>query len=344
MVYVGMEVYVAIATLYRQPQRGFFMRTLFPLTTLILILAITLFGVACAPSDERIQRIVEAEVAKLELPPGPAGPRGEVGPQGEIGPRGERGLTGAQGEQGVAGPAGSRGERGERGFTGPQGEQGVAGPAGSRGERGEVGPQGERGLPGTRGPQGVRGLPGPKGDKGDKGDPGPQGPPGESAAAPTATPTPIPDAGDPTLPDPWDVVFDESGWLAIGVGIPESQVSGLGSEGGSMSLGCIRLSGEYQWLIGVSWLGDDVALGTASPISVELHWDDLPAEAEEWTVGGENGTAVWSPDEEASQRFLGNLVKRSTLRLQAGGYSAAIGLKPSSAKAVAYVRAKTNCR
>ena len=83
-------------------------------------------ALACGPSDEEIRRMVQTEtaqlgtqlsetvideVAKIELPQGPAGPqgpqgeRGAQGPQGEVGPEGAQGEVGAQGDQGERGPA-----------------------------------------------------------------------------------------------------------------------------------------------------------------------------------------------------------------------------------------------
>ena len=70
-------------------------------------------ALACGPSDEEIRRMVQTEtaqwetqmrdavrdeVAKLELPQGPAGPPGPQGEPGAQGPQGERGLQGPQGE------------------------------------------------------------------------------------------------------------------------------------------------------------------------------------------------------------------------------------------------------
>ena len=104
-------------------------------------------ALACGPSDEEIRRMVQSEtaqweaqmreavrdeVAKLELPQGPAGPQGPQGERGAQGLQGERGLQGAQGErgvQGVQGEPGTQGPRGEQGAQGPRGEQGEQGPA-----------------------------------------------------------------------------------------------------------------------------------------------------------------------------------------------------------------------
>ena len=321
------------------------MRTLFPLTTLNLILAIALVGVACAPSDEQIQRIVKAEVAKLELPPGPAGPRGEVGPRGEqgiagpAGPRGERGFMGSQGERGIAGPTGPQGARGERGFTGPQGEQGIAGPAGSRGERGEVGPQGERGLPGTRGPQGVRGLPGPKGDKGD---PGPQGPPGESAAAPTATPTstptptPTPSSDGIELAAPWQALFEEDDRLVVAALFGEA--SGPNATSAALSIGCMW----EEWAVTLFWMGDDVSLGTADQLTVQLRWNNELTKFQQWDAGAD-GSGVWSPDDQTARAFASRMSENARLTVRVGGYSAGVEFDSSARRAVEYVRANSPC-
>ena len=144
-------------------------------------------ALACGPSDEEIRRMVQTEtaqlatqlgetvrdeVAKLELPQGPAGPQGPQGDRGTQGPQGERGLQGPQGEQGAQGPRGEgglQGRQGERGVQGAQGERGAQGPQGeqgaqgTQGERGAQGPQGEQGA---QGPQGERGLQGPQGERG----------------------------------------------------------------------------------------------------------------------------------------------------------------------------------
>ena len=71
---------------------------------------------ACGPDTDEIRKIVKAEIAKIEVPPGEQGPQGPPGVQG---PQGPPGVQGAQGEQG---PAGLQGR------TGPAGPQGPAGP------------------------------------------------------------------------------------------------------------------------------------------------------------------------------------------------------------------------
>ena len=93
-------------------------------------------ALACGPSDEEIRRMVQTEtaqlatqlgetvrdeVAKLELPQGPAGPQGLQGELGAQGPQGEQGTQGSQGERG---PQGLQGERGPQGPVGPQGVAG----------------------------------------------------------------------------------------------------------------------------------------------------------------------------------------------------------------------------
>ncbi len=83
-----------------------------------------------------MERLVQAEVAKIQVPAGPQGERGEQGAQGIQGPQGERGEQGPQGEQGQRGAQGEQGPHGERGEQGPQGVQGL------QGEPGERGPQG----------------------------------------------------------------------------------------------------------------------------------------------------------------------------------------------------------
>ena len=124
-----------------------------------LILTVTA-NVACGgpeptPSEEEIRRIVQSEVAKLELPEGGQGEAGPQGERGEQGLQGERGEEGAQGDRGQSGPPGEAGPQGDRGQSGPSGE------AGGQGERGEQGPQGAAGGQGERGePERVTGRPG----------------------------------------------------------------------------------------------------------------------------------------------------------------------------------------
>ena len=124
---------------------------------IVLVLIAGIFavvGCSQSPSDEEIRQVVQAEIAKLELPEGERGPQGETGAQGERGPQAE---AGAQGERGTQGEAGHQGERGERG---PQAE------AGSQGERGSQGPEAEAGPQGERGPQGEAGAQGERGERG----------------------------------------------------------------------------------------------------------------------------------------------------------------------------------
>ena len=52
---------------------------------------------------------VEQEIEKIELTPGPQGPKGE---KGDIGPQGPQGLKGEVGPQGIQGPKGDKGEPG----------------------------------------------------------------------------------------------------------------------------------------------------------------------------------------------------------------------------------------
>lgn len=166
-------------------------------------------ALACGPSDEEIRRMVQSEtaqlgtqlsetvideVAKIELPQGPAGPqgpqgeRGAQGPQGEQGPQGDQGEVGAQGAQGERGLQGRQGERGNlgaQGERGPQGRQGEQGPQGAQGERGPQGPQGEVGLQGAQGEQGVQGAQGERGLQGPQGERGPQGVAGSPGEIPS---------------------------------------------------------------------------------------------------------------------------------------------------------------
>ncbi len=115
---------------------------------IVFVLIAGLFAVVgCSPSSEEIRRVVQSEVAKPELPPGP---QGEQGPQGAVAPQGPQGERGPQGPQGAAAPPGPQGEQG------PQGPEGAAAPQG---------PKGERGLQGAAGPQGPQGEPGPQGER-----------------------------------------------------------------------------------------------------------------------------------------------------------------------------------
>lgn len=114
-----------------------------------------------APSVNAVKTYVAAEIAEIELLPGP---------QGAQGPQGEQGIQGPAGADGAQGP---KGDQGEPGVQGPQGEQGL------QGEQGIQGPQGPQGLQGDQGEQGIQGEPGAKGDKGDQGEPGLVGPQGE---------------------------------------------------------------------------------------------------------------------------------------------------------------------
>lgn len=63
--------------------------------------------------------IIDEEIVKEGINPGPQGPPGPIGPQGPQGPKGDKGDTGPQGPTG-----GTGGE----GIPGPQGPQGIPGP------------------------------------------------------------------------------------------------------------------------------------------------------------------------------------------------------------------------
>ena len=67
---------------------------------LLTVAVAALFFVSCAPSDAEIREIGRAEISKIEIPVGQAGP---TGPQGERGDIGRRGDVGPQGEPGPAG-------------------------------------------------------------------------------------------------------------------------------------------------------------------------------------------------------------------------------------------------
>lgn len=58
---------------------------------------------------------VDAEIAAIELTPGPQGPQGPAGPTGATGPAGAAGAQGPQGPQGPAGPTGATGPAGPSG-------------------------------------------------------------------------------------------------------------------------------------------------------------------------------------------------------------------------------------
>lgn len=63
---------------------------------------------------------VEQEIAKIELTPGPQGPKGdtgEQGPKGDTGATGEKGATGDKGETGSIGPEGPQGPAGKSAFA-----------------------------------------------------------------------------------------------------------------------------------------------------------------------------------------------------------------------------------
>ena len=92
------------------------------------VLAFIIAVTACAPSAEEIRRMVQEEVAKIEVP---AGPEGEQGVQGVPGPEGQEGPEGKQGdpgEDGEPGQDGAPGQDGEAGKPGPEGKQGPPGP------------------------------------------------------------------------------------------------------------------------------------------------------------------------------------------------------------------------
>ena len=55
---------------------------------------------------------LQADIAEIELLPGPEGPVGPAGPQGEQGPQGDPGSAGSQGTPGETGPAGPQGPPG----------------------------------------------------------------------------------------------------------------------------------------------------------------------------------------------------------------------------------------
>ena len=154
--------------------------------TFAVSLSLSVLLLACSPSDDQVRRIVQSELAKIELPQGPPGPPGLTGPQGLRGDQGPPGLTGPQGLQGEQGPPGLTGLTGPQGLRGEQGPPGLTGPQGLQGERGPPGPQGINGETGLQGPIGLRGIPGPAGPPGPRGPAGPGGPPGEGVSDDTS--------------------------------------------------------------------------------------------------------------------------------------------------------------
>jgi hypothetical protein len=94
-------------------------------------------------ADQNGLDALAAQVATIELTPGPQGEQGETGAQG---PQGVQGPTGPQGEIGAQGPQGVQGPTGPQGETGAQGPQGVQGPTGPQGETGAQGPEGPPGV------------------------------------------------------------------------------------------------------------------------------------------------------------------------------------------------------
>ena len=96
----------------------------------------------------------KADLQRIQLTPGPAGPAGPPGKDGARGPEGAAGQPGPKGDSGVQGERGPKGEPGLQGPTGPRGpagERGPAGPEGARGPKGDIGPAGPAGPPGKDG-------------------------------------------------------------------------------------------------------------------------------------------------------------------------------------------------
>ena len=88
---------------------------------------------------------VDAQIAEIELTPGPQGPQGEAGQDGKdftydmFTEEQLAALIGPQGPEGIQGPAGPQGEQGPQGLQGVQGEVGPQGPEGLKGDKGEDG-------------------------------------------------------------------------------------------------------------------------------------------------------------------------------------------------------------
>ena len=70
---------------------------------------------------------VSEEISKIELIPGPQGPKGDTGDVGPQGPKGDTGEAGPQGPKGDTGDVGPQGPKGDTGETGPQGPKGDKG-------------------------------------------------------------------------------------------------------------------------------------------------------------------------------------------------------------------------
>jgi hypothetical protein len=120
-------------------------------------------------ADQNSLDALAAEVATIELTPGPQGEQGPIGAMGAQGPQGEQGpvgATGAQGPQGEQRPIGATGAQGPQGEQGPTGATGAQGP---QGEQGPVGATGAQGPQGEQGPIGATGAQGPQGEQGELG-------------------------------------------------------------------------------------------------------------------------------------------------------------------------------
>ena len=112
---------------------------------------------------------VAAEVEKIELTPGPAGPQGEPGKDGYTPIKGVDYFDGKDGAQGPKGDQGIQGPKGDTGAQGPAGKDGADGYTpvkgvdyfdGAKGEKGDTGAQGEKGAKGDTGAQGPKGTDG----------------------------------------------------------------------------------------------------------------------------------------------------------------------------------------
>ena len=138
---------------------------------------------------------LRAQIADIELTPGP---QGEPGPQGPKGEKGNKGDTGATGPQGPAGSAATIAVGAVTTLAaGSQATVTNSGSASAAVLNFSI-PQGPKGDPGEDGADGAQGPQGEKGDKGDTGETGPAGatrrnrPPAPASPPPRPSPNPSP--------------------------------------------------------------------------------------------------------------------------------------------------------
>jgi len=110
-----------------------------------------------------------ANIASIQLTPGPIGLTGANGATGPQGATGSQGLTGAAGINGTNGANGIDGATGAQGLVGLTGAAGTNGTNGTNGIDGAKGATGAQGLVGLTGSTGATGAVGPQGAKGAQG-------------------------------------------------------------------------------------------------------------------------------------------------------------------------------